>query len=115
MVFAQKDQSSQQPQSFGTLQDNDGLQVGGMKSQSLRKERKTVRRTVYKITTKNTVGVATDVNRSQRERPSPGEHKIKILIQKKKAYPECESKGIACASTRRRLPNTAHQSKNIPR
>lgn len=90
MVFAQKDQSLQQPQNFGTLQDNDGLQVGGMKSQSLRKERKTGRRTVYKITTKNAVGVATDVNRSQRERPSPGEHKFKIPSQKKKAYPECD-------------------------
>ena len=77
MVFAQKGQSSRQPQNFGTLQDNDGLQIGGMKSQSLRKERKTGRRTVYKITTKNAVGVATNVNRSQRERPSLGEHKKK--------------------------------------
>lgn len=95
MVFAQKGQSSRQPQNFGTLQDNDGLQIGGMKSQSLRKERKTGRRTVYKITTKNAVGVATNVNRSQRERPSLGEHKIKIPGQKKEVYPECDFEAVS--------------------
>ena len=95
MVFAQKGQSSRQPQNFGTIQDNDGLQIGGIKSQSLRKERKTGRRTVYKITTKNAVGVATDVNRSQRERPSLGEHKIKIPSQKKEVYPECDFEAVS--------------------
>ena len=95
MIFAQKGQSSRQPQNFGTLQDNDGLQIGGMKSQSLRKERKTGRRTVYKITTKNAVGVATNVNRSQRERPSLGEHKIKIPSQKKEVYPECDFEAVS--------------------